>query len=487
MLSNESISLHVSDNKTDVKQRKNNVNNFANPINRDEKTFKGINNTTFSLQSDLLDAKDSRKQQEHHLFELQKQQIQELQHHNLSKSATNKILMDIIKPIGTDGRRTADDDENNSNMGHSAIQIIANTNADNHHEQMASRQSVYDDRKIIMPLALKTTLIERERPMPAPRPTLPKPQSNIDDLKQHLLMLQNFSDGDRSYQNKFVVFKKSTTPAPTTTTTTTTTVRTTTMPFPMTAYRTKPSINMPLQSSQILRDVSYPFSRPERVTVVPQVFLQNDQQQPDSDDDHAEERRKNRKNEKKPKKERKRNNNKEVNKNKLQNMIPPTTTAVPSKKSIRREQRQRNLNGQQQQTPIRYEKSFKGSQVLIAGSRAATTPNTPYIINLNDKQVGSDNMKKLSRTIRSKSHTGTRRRNHNKMQRDMIVESVYSSKNHSYERTDLESKNCFEVSGMSKGQQKICEQHTNIMPAISRGARAAIQVRDSFLWLLSIL
>lgn len=499
MLSNESISLNVSDNNPDARQRKNglhNLGNFINPIanpNRDEKTFKGINNTTFSIQSDLLDAKDSRKQQEKHLYQLQQQQIQELQNHNLNKSTTNKILMDIIKPIVTDNHRASDDDDNFSSPNHSQIQIIANGNVDSHHEQLASRHSYpYDDardRKIIMPLALKTTLIERERPIPTPPPTLAKPQSNIDDLKNHLLMLQNYSDVDKNFQSKFVVFKKATTPAPTTITSTT--MRTTTMPFPMTMYRTKPSINMPLQNSQILRDVSYPFSRVERVTVVPQVFLQNDQEQPDSDDDRAvEERRKNRKNEKKPKKDRKRNNkgNKEMNNknsNKLQNMIPPTSTAEPSKKSIRREQRRRNFNGQQ--TPIRYEKSLNGSQVLIAGSRPTTTQNTPYIINLNDKQIGlekNENVRKLSRTIRSKSQAGGRRRNQNKMQRDIImpIESVYvgSSRNHTSEKIDLNPKHCYDVSGMSKGQQKICEQYTSIMPAISRGARAAIQVKHFF-------
>lgn len=453
--------------------------NFINPIsnpNRDEKTFKGINNTTFSIQSDLLDAKDARKQQEKQLYQLQQQQIQELQQHNLNKTTTNKILMDIIKPIVTESQKSVDDDENDSHGDHSSIQIIANGNVDSHHQQMASHQSYpYDDsrdRKIIMPLALKTTLIERERPLPTPPPTLAKPQSNIDDLKNHLLMLQNYSDVDKNFQSKFVVFKKPTTPAPSTTST----MRTTTMPFPMTMYRTKPSINMPLQNSQILRDVSYPFSRVERVTVVPQVFLQNDQQQPDSDDEREmEERRKNRKNEKKPKKERKRNNK---NSNKLQNMIPPTSTAVPSKKSIRREQRRRNFNSQQ--TPIRYEKSLNGSQVLIAGSRTPTS-NSPYIINLNDKQIGlndNENVRKLSRTIRSKSQGGGRRRNQNKMQRDIIMpfESMYS-KNGTREKIDLNPKHCYDVSGMSKGQQKLCEQYTNIMPAISRGARAAIQVR----------
>lgn len=478
--------------------------NFINPIsnpNRDEKTFKGINNTIFTIQSDILESKDSRKQQEKHLYQLQQQQIQELQQHNFNKSATNKILMDIIKPIVTDIRKpiNEDDEENNSQPDQQTIRIIANGHTDNHHEQMdkVHRSFPYDsnDRKVIMPLALKTTLIERERPIPTPVP--PKSQSNIDDLKKHLLMLQNFTDNDRNFQSKFVVFKKSTTTIPPTTTSTTvtsTTVRTTTMPFPMTMYRTKPSINMPLQNSQILRDASFPFSRVERVTVVPQVFLQNDQEQPDTDDDRAiEERRKSRKNEKKPKKDRKRNkNNKEMNKNnnnninnsRVQNMVPPPTTAVPSRQGMRREQRRRNFDGQK--TPTRSEKMLNGSQVLIGGKTSTTsTPNAPYIINLNDKHIGVDtneNSRKLSRAIRSKVQP-VRRRNFNKMQRDFNMPDMAIngniSKNALNDKIDLNPKHCYEVKGLSKGQQKICEQYTSIMPAISRGARAAIQVRNN--------
>lgn len=494
MLSNVTVSLNLTDKNAETRQRNknglHNLSNFINPItssNRDEKTFKGVNNTTFTIQSDLLEAKDSRKHQEQHLYDLQQQQIQEIQQHNFNKSTTNKILMDIIKPISTDIHKKPTHDEEESNADHPTIQIIANTNSQHHHEQMNDHNNYpYDDsrdRKVIMPLALKTTLIERERPIPTPMPTLPKPQSNIEDLKKHLLMLQNYSEADKSFQSKFVVFKKPTeapitTTTTTYTTTTTTTPRTTTMQFPLTIgpmYRTKPSINMPLQNSQILRDVSYPYSRVERVTIVPQVFLQNDQQQPDTDDDNndrlraaaveKEERRKNRKNEKKMKKERKRNNNNKNNNNKLQNMIPPTSTAVPIR-SMRQQQRRRN----------------NGSQVLIA-----TTPTAPYIINLNDKGLNgnnnNDNARKLSRTIRSKSNR--KRNNQNKMQRDIMMPmetAAVTSNNNKSERVDLNPKHCYEVSGMSKGQQKLCDQFTSIMPAISRGARAAIQV-SSFAFL----
>lgn len=474
-----SVSLNLTDKNADVKpHNKNglqNLGNFINPITSsnhgDEKTFKGINNTTFSIQSDLLDTKDSRKHQVQHLYELQQQQIQELQQHNFSKLATNKILMDIIKPIVTEGYKSPGE-EFNTNTDHSTIQIIANPNNNQHYEQMND-----ESRKVIMPLALKTTLIERERPISTPSP-LPNPKSNIEDLKKHILMLQNYSEVDKNFQSKFVVFKKSTTEAPTTTTTITITEtstsiqKATTMPFPMTMgpmYRTKPSINMPLQNAQILRDVSYPYSRVERVTVIPQVFLQNDQQQPDTEGDDndrrrakQEERRNNRKNEKKMKKERKRNN---------KNMISPVTTAAVPLRSMRREQRRRNNFDMSQQKP------FNGSQVLISTSTTAT-PNAPYIINLNDKILSNstnDNARKLSRTIRSKAN---RRKNQNKMQRDILASmETFSNKNVTNEKIDLNPKHCYEVSGMSKGQQKLCDQFTSIMPAISRGARAAIQVR----------
>lgn len=484
-ISDVSVSLNLSDKNPDSRHRKNslhNLGNFINPIGRDEKTagFKGINKTKFSIQSDLLDAKDSRRHQEQQLYELQQQQIQELQQQNLNKSATNKILMDIIKPIVTDIHKSEDDEyapnsstniNNSNNNDHPTIQIIANANS--HYEQMEDSRH-----KVIMPLALKTTLIERERSIPTPMPTPKPPQSNIEDLKNHLLMLKNYSEVDKSFQSKFVVFKKPTTTTTTempittspVTSTTTTTVRTTTMQFPMTIgtmYRTKPSINMPnVQNSQILRDVSYPYTRVERVTIVPQVFLQNDQQQPDTEEEKRQrtmdERRKNQKNEKKMKRERKKNKNN--NKQQPSNMIPTTTTAVPLR-SMRREQRQRQLLMRSYGS-----NNNNNSQVLIG------TTSEPYIINLNNPNINqNDNNRKLSRAIRSKSNR-RRNNNKNKMQRDILM-PIESAKNDTSERIDLNPKYCYDVSGMSKGQQKLCEQFTGIMPAISRGARAAIQVR----------
>ncbi|XP_017865488.1 PREDICTED: protein Wnt-5 [Drosophila arizonae] len=43
------------------------------------------------------------------------------------------------------------------------------------------------------------------------------------------------------------------------------------------------------------------------------------------------------------------------------------------------------------------------------------------------------------------------------------------------ETIDLNPDNCYTVDGLTYGQKKLCALHTSVMPAISRGARAAIQ------------
>lgn len=44
------------------------------------------------------------------------------------------------------------------------------------------------------------------------------------------------------------------------------------------------------------------------------------------------------------------------------------------------------------------------------------------------------------------------------------------------EHTDTNPELCYGVAGLSNGQRKLCAQHTHMMPAVSRGARAALQV-----------
>ncbi|XP_033250394.1 protein Wnt-5-like isoform X2 [Drosophila miranda] len=43
------------------------------------------------------------------------------------------------------------------------------------------------------------------------------------------------------------------------------------------------------------------------------------------------------------------------------------------------------------------------------------------------------------------------------------------------EKIDLNPNSCYKINGLSYGQKKQCVKHTSVMPAISRGARAAIQ------------
>lgn len=503
-LSNESISINISDSSVDVNQqsqrRKNgihNLGNFINPISsQDEKSFKGINNTVFSIQSDLLDGKDSRKHQEKHLHELQQQQILELQKHNFSKAANNKILLDLIKPIVTDSHKnqqqqlpppqqpTLDDDEIvPSQAENSPIKIIANS--DSHHERMSSNfnyQHQDDPSRNIMPLALKTTMIEKDRPMPPNYPLPPlhktttKSPTNINDLKNHLLMLQNFSQMDKSFQNQFVVFKEPTTTTSTTTrattttstTSTTTTRRPTTEGYPTTIYRSKPSINIPsLQNSQILRDVSNTFTRVERVTAAPQVILQNDQEQPDTPTEKPSKqgkRRGGKGGKKKERKQKKNENEKLINDdNTYRGRRVPFTTAVPlsQRKSMTRDERIRKFNAANKQP--------------VSSANKGKAPEAPFIINLNDgKHIGGQ-QQKLIRTSRSKSMpSGMRRRSFT--DDFMRPNSIGSSNKTLTEKLDLNPRHCASITALTKGQRKICEQFTSLMPSISRGARAAIQV-----------
>lgn len=519
---------------------------FINPINSNNNIdkFQGISNTTFSIQSEILNEKDSKKQQEKHLLQLQQAQLQELQQtHNLNKSTTNRILMDIIKPISNDISEPPtlqvianhDHSRNTNNEHHFSSHSNSNSNLNNNkntnqiHNNDSNNNYQYDeskDRKYIIPLALKTTASENPK---TPTTVQHGSSANIDDLKKHIMMLQNFTANDKNFQSKFVVFPKlqrNGTEAPPATAapifTTTIVQRTSTMQFPVTMYRPKPSINLPrdlpsFQTSPILRDVSQSVvNHVERVTIVPQVFLQNDQTPESTPDELAEakkkENRKNRKNNNgnNPLKEKERQERRErrrKNKDKKQKLLAggaaPSTTlstttsttmqpittpkqlSAPERKAFRRQNRRKKLEEQ------------KSAAKQSLTTTPASTQKT-FIINLSDKHVdtqpNSTSFKKLNRNIRSHSmNFGTeakrknagRKKNLNKMQRDIIMPMLPTdlqaiTKNESVEKIDLNPKHCYEVGGLSRGQQKLCEQYTSIMPAISRGARSAIQVSPFF-------
>ncbi|XP_055590359.1 protein Wnt-5-like [Uranotaenia lowii] len=179
-------------------------------------------------------------------------------------------------------------------------------------EHMISDDSSKKDRKYIIPLALKTSSNEKEKTSTIFHGS----STNIDDLKRHILMLQNLTQSDKSFQSKFVVFpslsKNGSEPVSTTMPSTTTTTTKMTPPSTTTTYRPpyhqmpvlqiredqnspkvlpekftrlRPTINMPRQilpnSHDILSDNKDDMFKMEKITIVPQVFLQNDQT-PDS-------------------------------------------------------------------------------------------------------------------------------------------------------------------------------------------------------------
>lgn len=217
-------------------------------------------------------------------------------------------------------------------------------------DQADGRRSIdHIDRKYIIPLALKvaspvhggtatmtTTGTAATSTSTRKPPILPDTSPNIDDLKRHILMLQNLTKNDENFQSKFVVFPslqrsidgatslpspsatmktstgstilvngdfahtilppKSSDTAPLTTTTvrsptttdasaaatSTTTARSSTTTTKRTTIPTKrrASLNVPKQIWPIntnARDDELIQKSAEKITIVPQVFLQNDQ------------------------------------------------------------------------------------------------------------------------------------------------------------------------------------------------------------------
>lgn len=116
-------------------------------------------------------------------------------------------------------------------------------------DEMDGKRSIdHIDRKYIIPLALKasiripttimtttttTTTTSTRKP-----PILPDSSPNIDDLKRHILMLQNLTRNDENFQSKFVVFPSLQRPSTDTsfilTTGTISTTSSTTTPYPTT-------------------------------------------------------------------------------------------------------------------------------------------------------------------------------------------------------------------------------------------------------------
>lgn len=432
------------------------------------------------------------------------------------------------------------------------------------------------DRKYIIPLALKTPTTQS----PRKSQLFQDSSTNIDDLKRHILMLQNLTKNDENFQSKFVVFPnlqrpaaattttEATTTTATTTTTTaaTTTIGTTTHASIRATPRSRLSLNVP-------KDVWSEDGRgTEKITIVPQVFLQNDQtpmnddsfERPSWSDNRKSQRqngnrysgnarrqnmRKNSNTEskpsflfttKKPAKDRQRQESDNMmnsaggRKNKQKN------NRRSDEKQLRRQMRK----ACKQQTLAEKQNCIRSIDSKIIMSRNGNVnstnssskydnenrriaPISPNIVNntgdfgydtngsrfnnhtkiasrqhmsINTEQNGNtgndtrDNLDSFAewkslvpRTMRNTRHI---RRNASAVSRDYLYATGGGStvsatgSNHSTETTagsykepiDLNPQLCYKVGGLSYGQQKLCVQNTMIMPAISRGARSAIQV-----------
>lgn len=372
------------------------------------------------------------------------------------------------------------------------------------------------ERKYIIPLALKTTSNEREKTSSIFHGS----STNIDDLKQHILMLQNLTKTDKTFQSKFVVFpnlqkpNESTTQSPTTTSTTTasstaTFIRT----FPERYSKNRISLNTPRdppsRSDDILRDSLDSYYRAEKITIIPQVLLQNDQTPTSmiNDDDRIlDDYEKSRKN-----LQAKRERRKYLNRNKKLGRVTSTTsttstttttttttTPAPTSvqmKSLKRNptKRQRLGNKKNRNNPEFCKKNNSKCLNRIAALNATETVSIATSSSNPITKVLNETENQLIRTRRSQKYPGSgshgaggAARGTNKDVILPILDIVYTNETYSNnsniykEQIDLNPNLCYKVGGLSHGQQKLCAAHTSIMPSISRGARAAIQVGICF-------
>lgn len=240
-----------------------------------------------------------------------------------------------------------------------------------HHER--AEALISEQKKYVIPLALKTTSNEKEKKSTVYQDT----SLHIDELKNHIMMLQNFAQSDNSFQSKFVVFphldKNATTSASSETPKITTTESTFT--------RKRVRIN----SARITSTMS------------PQVFLQNDQTPADDP---------------------------EVGNKKKSHGRP-----------IKQMRREKNRNK-------------KNSEIQ----------RNRFI----DKNVREDSKRNLSRNRRASFKL--RKKSVNSIEPESRVSS-----------SSLDPKLCYIPDILSYGQQKICVTNVDVMPVVSRAARAALQ------------
>uniref|UniRef100_W8CBG0 Protein Wnt n=1 Tax=Ceratitis capitata TaxID=7213 RepID=W8CBG0_CERCA len=444
-----------------------------------------------------------------------------------------------------------------------------------------------EDRKFIVPMALKnaspdpralmatqrltatttrattTTTTTKKRPT---TPATPEFASNIDDLKKHILFLQNLTKHDSNFQSKFVVFPslQKERQKDTVTIITTTTAR----PF-RSIYQYSAPVTPPTRKSVFPIGAKLPGGQPfggyyhnddeddggmsvflsqagmnarDKITIVPQVLLLNDQTIKNDTSSGA------------GGVDARRRNFDKIPAGMPQTVAtttpttPETTTPMtsttprrPTKKPLcirnpdsqkcirqrKREEQQRQrhreqlLREQREYLRPHYEPyvqtlnntkrfavsieipdSFKRSY-----NESAETTTTPAI------RADEGELQILSRSIRSHHKRrniggglqGRRTGSNDKFaakygatyfERDAVITggrdfdasnadhvSISAGNTNTSNPTvpaysepiDLNPDNCYQVDGMTYGQKKQCVLHTSVMPAISRGARAAIQ------------
>lgn len=357
------------------------------------------------------------------------------------------------------------------------------------------------DRKYIVPLALKNPTEEPKR-----SPLFQESTPNIEDLKKHILMLQNLTKNDKNFQSKFVVFpnlQKNQSQSSGSSNVETQKSRT--------ALNTP--IQMALQSKNILRDSYEPKPQTEKITIIPQVILQNDQT-PMTPEDYEMLNKKNKESGVRVTYSGRMNNRRNGQKKRKQlgktTTIPTTTstfiktstttkttttsTTLPTPTPKQKRKKQRNIERMCTRNPNK-----KICQNLSSTPSTATT-NLSYqkaqqqnsSVNNMSSTTSSSSSAILQRSSRSSSREQQQQQQKNKYSSQQSFHYVASTispppssmgetnQNETMamykENIDLNPDLCYKVKGFSHGQQKLCALHTHIMPAISRGARSAIQV-----------
>ncbi|KAJ6644324.1 Protein Wnt-5 [Pseudolycoriella hygida] len=412
VLSNVSVSLNASATEKGLQQHKNGIQSlstFIHPINQSSDTASSSNKKT----QDVILSKPT----------------------NVNLMKQNRVE-NVENPV---------DEDMNSKKEVTIIEL--------HGDDEYLDDKSETERKYIIPLALKNPSAE-----PRKSQIFQDSSTNIDDLKRHILMLQNLTKNDNSFQSKFVVFPNLQQNVSEATTTKRPLVR---------ATRRLHLINTPRQKTfkDNENDDAVTPQRSDKLTIVPQVFLQNDQTL--MNDESFEEQR---------------DDKQEIRVNYTKRKSYRgylTTTNRPATKRTTRKQRNgpkrnRNLNKKKRCKEINcsadgtnkdYNRTIEMKQinqtVLHSNDYTKTSVNYPH--------ANGDENKKLYRSVRS------HQRNTSK---ELIFPSSINTTqatNAYKENIDLNPELCYSVGGLSYGQQKLCVAHTNIMPAISRGARSAIQ------------